>query len=234
MKRFIKENKDNLIIVGISLLAFLAGCFAIGWIPSLVIIGLADILLFIPNIINKGKKKKRNIKHSTEKKVQNIKEKKKSGKKSKKFKKFLKILVIIFFVLFIVAIIAALLFWKSIVDNAPEFDPELLYHQESSILYDVNGNEVKKLAYEKRENISYDELPEVLINAIIATEDSRFFQHNGFDLPRFLKASIQAALGQDGGGASTLTMQVSKNTYTSKEVSIKRKFTDNSRNTVDF
>ena len=44
-------------------------------------------------------------------------------------------------------------------------------------------------------------MPEVLIDAIIATEDSRFFQHNGFDLPRFLKAAFGQALGQDAGGA---------------------------------
>lgn len=232
VKKFIKENKENLIILGISLLAFLAGCLAIGWIPSLIIIGIADILLFVPNVIKRTKKIKRKTKDFTkesskEKKVKSTKNNKKDkGKKSKKIKTILKILIIIFFILFIVVIIAALLFWKSIVDNAPEFDPELLYHQESSIVYNTNGNEVKTLATEKRENISYDELPEVLVNAIIATEDSRFFQHNGFDLLRFLKASFSAVLGQDGGGASTLTMQVSKNTYTSTEVSIKRKFTD--------
>lgn len=226
IKKFIKGNKENIVIIGISLLAFLAGCFAIGWIPSLIIIGIADAFFFIPSVIKKTKKIKRKSKGSIKENSKGKHVKKEKKKKEKRFKKILKILIIIFFILFIIVVVAALLFWKSIVDNAPEFDPELLYHQESSIVYDMNGNKRKKLAYEKRENISYEELPEVLVNAIIATEDSRFFQHNGFDLPRFLKASIQAAFGQDGGGASTLTMQVSKNTYTSTEVSIKRKFTD--------
>lgn len=224
MKKFVKENKENIIIIGISIVAFLAGCFAIGWVPALIIIGIADALLFIPNVISKTKgiKRKKNINTSkTKNKI-----KKEKNKKVKIIKRIFKIIIIICFLLFIAAVIAAGLFWKSIVDNAPKFDPELLYHKESSIIYDMNGKEIKKLAYEKRENISYDELPEVLVNAIIATEDSRFFQHNGFDLPRFAKASIQAVLGQDGGGASTLTMQVSKNTYTSKAVSLKRKFTD--------
>ncbi len=248
-KKFIKENKENLIIAGISLLAFIMGCLAIGWIWSLVIIGIADLILFVPTIIKSTKKinttkKEKSTKLSekttrvkkVEKKIEDKKVNKKSNKKSKKekvkgkkwkvIKTIFKVLIIMFFIVIIVGIIAAALFWKSIVDNAPEFDPELLYHQESSIIYDSNGNEIKTLAYEKRENVSYDELPEVLVNAIIATEDSRFFQHNGFDLPRFLVASIKAVLGQDGGGASTLTMQVSKNTYTSKAVSIKRKFTD--------
>ena len=81
-----------------------------------------------------------------------------------------------------------------------------------------------------RTKIKYDDMSEALINAIIATEDSRFFEHNGFDLPRFLKASFGQVLGQNAGGASTLTMQVSKNQFTSTTSSgfagIKRKFTD--------
>ena len=83
---------------------------------------------------------------------------------------------------------------------------------------------------ENRTEISYDDLPEVLIDAIIATEDSKFFQHNGFDLARFMKASMYQLVGKNGGGASTLTMQIAKNNYTSTESKgfegITRKFTD--------
>ena len=62
-----------------------------------------------------------------------------------------------------------------------------------------------------RDKVTYDELPEVLVDAIVATEDSRFFQHNGFDAPRFLRASIGQVFGNsDVGGASTLSMQVVK------------------------
>ena len=80
-----------------------------------------------------------------------------------------------------------------------------------------SGEIYAKLGSEKREKISYDEMSQVLIDAIIATEDSRFFQHNGFDLPRFIKASIGQLLGKDAGGASTLTMQVAKTNFTSTE-----------------
>ena len=72
---------------------------------------------------------------------------------------------------------------------------------------------------QKREKVTYEELPEVLIDAIIATEDSRFFQHNGFDAPRFVKATIGQVLGNpNAGGASTLTMQVVKNVFTDKDL----------------
>lgn len=227
MKEFIKENKDTILIILVSIITFLIGCFSIGPLISIAIIGILDAIVFItPIVINKNKKrhKIKKVKNSEKKNTKNIKSSKQ--KKKGKIKKVLKILVIICLVLFIIGIISGCLFWNYIVSNSPKFDPNELYQQESTIIYDKNGNIIRKLGIERRENITYDELPEVLINAIIATEDSRFFQHNGFDFPRFLKASIQAALGQDGGGASTLTMQLSKNAYTSKEVSIVRKFTD--------
>lgn len=79
-------------------------------------------------------------------------------------------------------------------------------------------------------------MSEVLIDAMIATEDSRFFQHNGFDAARFLKASFGQVINKllhrssNAGGASTLSMQVVKNSFTSKEAEgwegIVRKFTD--------
>lgn len=151
--------------------------------------------------------------------------------RKKTLKKRLKVLFIIFLGFFITGIICVVLFASYIVMNAPEFNEELLYVKEPSIILNNNGEEIAKLGAEKRVAVTYDELSEVLIDAIIATEDSRFFEHNGVDWARFLKASIYQVLGyHDAGGASTLTMQVSKNAYTDKEdegiEGIIRKFTD--------
>ena len=106
-----------------------------------------------------------------------------------------------------------------------------MYRKEASILLDKDGKEFARLGTENREAVTYDDLPQVLIDAIVATEDSRFFQHNGVDLARFTKAVVGQLLGHsDAGGGSTLTMQVVKNSYTSTESSgiegIIRKFTD--------
>ena len=131
-----------------------------------------------------------------------------------------------------IAMIAILLvFGLYIIIFAPKFETDLLYNKESTIIYDVNGEEFARLGAENRELVTYDELPQVLVDAIIATEDSRFFQHNGFDIARFMKASFGQIAGDSGaGGASTLTMQVVKNTFTSKNSKglsgIVRKFTD--------
>ena len=116
------------------------------------------------------------------------------------------------------------------------FSDWLLKEKEATIIYDNEGNEYAKIGTDIRENIEYTQLSEQFVDALIDTEDSRFFQHNGFDLMRFLKAAggqlITKLLGggDNAGGGSTLTMQVVKNTFTSKEdkgfEGIVRKFTD--------
>lgn len=226
MKEFINKNKDYIIIGTVSLIAFIIGCLAINFWVSLIIIGLADIILFIPNLM-KNRKKVEKGRHAALNKKKTKPKKVKPEKKEKKKKKVWKKLLFIFLILCIFAILAFCAFWAYIVANAPKFKPEELYHQEASTLFDKDSKEFAKLGAENREIISYDDLPEVLIDAIVATEDSRFYQHNGVDLPRFAKATIQTLLGgSNAGGASTLTMQLVKNHYTSTQRSLTRKFTD--------
>ena len=114
--------------------------------------------------------------------------------------------------------------------RSPEFNTDLLYKKESSNIYDISGQLIATIGSEKREVVEYDDLPNVLVDAIIATEDNRFFQHKGLDIVRFLNAGAAYVQGKDAGGASTLTMQVSKNSLTSTEAEgfegIIRKFTD--------
>lgn len=140
---------------------------------------------------------------------------------------------IMYFILLVVLFIPIALmcgFFGYVYFNAPEFRTELLYKEESSNIYDSDKNLIATIGTEKRQLIKYSDLPEVFIDALIATEDARFFEHEGLDLPRFLKASVGYINGQDAGGASTLTMQVSKNTFTSVEAEgfdgVVRKFTD--------
>ena len=152
-----------------------------------------------------------------------LKEKKKKSKKKRIILNTLLVLVVLF-------IISISLFFAYIVFNAPKFDPNNLKFTQMSEIYDADGNLITKMGNENRTQITYDSLPEVLIDAIVATEDARFFQHNGFDLARFLKASVGQAMGRNSGGASTLTMQIVKNNYTSTVSTgikgILRKFTD--------
>lgn len=149
-----------------------------------------------------------------------MRKKNKNKKENKKKSNIWKKILIICLFLAIFAIIAFGLFCAYIVLTTETFNPNKLTSRESSIIYDKEGNEIYTLSnnqnddVEKRIKITYDDLPQVLVDALIATEDSRFFQHKGVDLARFLKASILQVLGRDAGGASTLTMQVSKNSFT--------------------
>ena len=140
-----------------------------------------------------------------------------SVKNKPKQKKIVNTILIIILSLGILVMLAGIVFMIYIaISSNPKFDAEKLDSSEPTILYDANGEEFAKLGSEMRDKVTYDELPEVLVDAIVATEDSRFFQHNGFDAPRFLRASIGQVFGNsDAGGASTLSMQVVKNSLTS-------------------
>ncbi|MBR5369906.1 MAG: transglycosylase domain-containing protein [Bacilli bacterium] len=137
-------------------------------------------------------------------------------RKGRKRRKLISIILIMFFTLGIICLVGFSVFIIYIKGQAdPKYEKSKLNTLEMSRIYDKDGVEIAKLGSEKREKVTYDELPEVLVDAIIATEDSRFFQHNGFDAPRFIKATIgQLTRGSEAGGASTLSMQVTKNSFT--------------------
>ncbi len=140
------------------------------------------------------------------------------------------ILISLLFMMILLAI-AGLGFCVYIIVSAPKFTVSELYKSSSSIIYDIDNNVIAELGAEKRDNVTYDELPDVLVDAIVATEDSKYFEHSGIDLLRFGKAVLGQLMGQsDAGGGSTLTMQVVKNTYNGTAShgikGIIRKFTD--------
>lgn len=94
-------------------------------------------------------------------------------------------------------------------DRNPE---DKIQNVEPTTLYDKDGKKFYEYGAEQREIVTYDQLPQVTIDAFLAIEDSRFFSHNGFDLPRFISSAIHnlktKTLGQ---GGSTLTMQAIDN-----------------------
>ena len=77
----------------------------------------------------------------------------------------------------------------------------------------ADGKTIGKYAKENRTPIHYDELPDNLVKALIATEDERFYDHSGIDFKGTARAVIK--LGSDGG-ASTITQQLAKNLFTKR------------------
>lgn len=216
MKNFMKNKKEGITIFIISLIAFIIGSISVGLLKALIVIGIADIIYIVTCIKEKKVKPK----------SQNTKQNKLKPKTKSKGKKFFKILLIIFIIGMIIVMLTCSAFLFYVVKKAPTFNPDNLYSRDATIIYDINGKVIAKLGTEIREKITYDKIPDILVDAIIATEDSKYFEHNGFDLSRFLVASVKQVLTKSGGGASTLTMQISKKAYTSSEKSIVRKFTD--------
>lgn len=178
-------------------------------------------------ISNSKKRIKRNL--------TNVKTKIESQKKGSKhfFKKSRSIILNLIMLGLIGIFVLGLFFILYIITTAPDFDKDKFYNSSASILYNKNGNEFARLGAQNRELVTYEDLPQVLVDAIVATEDSRFFQHDGFDIARFIKATLGQLAGNKGaGGASTLTMQVvglaeyTSRTQTSGIKGIVRKFTD--------
>lgn len=79
----------------------------------------------------------------------------------------------------------------------------------------------------KRELLSYDEIPPVMVHAILAIEDRRFFEHSGVDVKGLGRALLRNAVDEQlGQGGSTITQQLVKNTYLSPERTLQRKYSE--------
>ena len=123
------------------------------------------------------------------------------------------IMTVIFALCFICGIVC-LKFAYDMLKDKPELDLEKLQSPNSSLILDADGNVVMELGLYLRENIEYEDMPNCLIDAFLSIEDSRFFSHFGFDIPRFSMAIIEnLKAGDFSQGGSTITMQLIKNTY---------------------
>ncbi len=118
----------------------------------------------------------------------------------------------------LLAIATGLIVIVSMLKTKPELNINDFVNSESSIIYDEDGDIIAELGTTIRENVSYNDLPNVLIDAFVAVEDSRYFEHNGFDIPRFTKAFLSNLKTMSfSQGGSTFTMQLVKNTYFSND-----------------
>jgi penicillin-binding protein 1A len=76
------------------------------------------------------------------------------------------------------------------------------------------------------EPVTYQDVPETLVYAILAAEDSEFFEHEGIDFQAIMSAAIDNLISDRTRGGSTITQQVVKNAFVGSEVSIQRKITE--------
>ena len=115
----------------------------------------------------------------------------------------------------------------SIINKAPEIDPSQVNASldHTSYIYGPDGSLLEKIeAAEFRTYVSIDDMPQHLLDAFIAIEDERFYEHPGVDL-RGIAASMLDNFKAGGvvRGASTITQQLAKNVYLSPEQKLSRK-----------
>ena len=103
---------------------------------------------------------------------------------------------------------------------------ETFRQNETSIIYDANGNIMSKLKGEKDVYyIKYSDIPQVAVDAITSIEDKNFFKHKGYDLKAIIRAGL-AYIKNKGvitQGGSTITQQLARNIFLSFEESWQRK-----------
>lgn len=93
------------------------------------------------------------------------------------------------------------------------------------VVYSADGVQLGQFGDEHRIFVSYNQTPKMLINAILAAEDERYFEHGGIDYIGVLRAIISNIIsGHIQSGASTITMQVTRNFFLSSKRTYSRKF----------
>ncbi|HTW57118.1 MAG TPA: PBP1A family penicillin-binding protein [Terriglobales bacterium] len=99
--------------------------------------------------------------------------------------------------------------------SAYELEPQLV-----TALFDAEQRS-------KREVVKYDEIPPMMVQAVLAIEDRRFFEHSGVNFMRMAEAAwIDVMRGRHEQGGSTITMQLSRGFFLTPEKTVKRKLTE--------
>ena len=94
-------------------------------------------------------------------------------------------------------------------------------------IYSSDGKLIGEYGQKRRIPVSYDQIPPMFVEAVLATEDRRFFQHSGVDIIGLTRASVELVkTGAKTQGGSTITMQVARNFFLTRKKSYMRKINE--------
>ncbi len=132
------------------------------------------------------------------------------------------------FVLGVAGAIGAVIFLSDYHEKAAEFDLDRVASLEvGSLVLDRKGREIGRISMQDRLLVRLDQLPVHLVDALIATEDNRFYTHNGFDVRGIFRAAIQnMKAGGITQGGSTITQQLARHAFALEGRTIDRKLTE--------
>lgn len=118
-------------------------------------------------------------------------------------------------IIFLVGLLFMLVYFGAFGRLPDKNDLTSIINEEASLVFSADNVLIGKFFAQNRTNIVWNEVPEHLVNALIAIEDRRFFSHKGYDAKSYLRVFLKSILIGDrsGGGGSTLTQQLIKNLY---------------------
>jgi len=128
--------------------------------------------------------------------------------------------VVVVFLAVYIAILAS-----DLNSQAATFDLSKLEQMESaSVILDRNGKIFGQIYVENRETVPYDQFPRDLVNAVVAVEDAKFYQHGGYDFLGIIRAALKnLTAGHVRQGGSTITQQLARNSFALKQKTFRRK-----------
>ena len=124
--------------------------------------------------------------------------------------------------------VAGFFTYKRLEPNLPDIDAlaDVELHVPLSV-YTSDAKLIAEFGEKRREQLLIEETPQILIDAVIASEDDRFYEHPGVDYQGLLRAGLNLIkTGKKGQGGSTITMQVARNIYLSPEKTYVRKINE--------
>lgn len=93
-----------------------------------------------------------------------------------------------------------------------------------TVIHDDDGKPIKEFAIEKRTIVSRADIPDVLVKALVASEDNQFYSHWGINFRGTIRAIVGEITGKRRGGGSSITQQLALNLFLNRENTYKRKF----------
>jgi len=152
------------------------------------------------------------------------------GKRPRKGKKRAALVWLFFVALF--AIVCAVVGYLLVILNGERIlnaNINKLNLDKASVIVDKNDNEVAKLYVHEgnREFVPYSDIPKLVLDAFVATEDKRYYEHNGVDLLGIGRALVKDIIARSAvEGASTITQQLAKNLFLNADKTLFRKGTE--------
>lgn len=134
----------------------------------------------------------------------------------------LKMLMVLFFLSMVILVVGVLYYIEFQLPNIDALNTVQL--QVPLQIYASDGKLIAAYGEKRRVPVPYEQIPKPLINAVLATEDQRYFQHPGIDIPGLARAALLLiTTGRKEQGGSTITMQVARSFYLSPHKTFGRK-----------